>query len=38
MLFILVMDVLVYMFSKVENDGLLQQLSSSKKLHSLHVC
>jgi hypothetical protein len=39
MLSILVMDVLVYMFSKAENDGLLQQLSSRKKApSSLHVC
>jgi hypothetical protein len=37
MLFILVMDVLVYLFSKAENDGLLQQLSSSKKLHRVSM-
>jgi hypothetical protein len=37
MLFILVMDVLVYMFSKAENDGLLEQLSSRKKLHRVSM-
>ena len=35
LLFILAMDVLVYMFSKAEEEGLLQQLSNRKKLHRI---
>jgi hypothetical protein len=37
MLFILVMDVLVFLFSKAEKDGLLQQLSSRKELHRVSM-
>jgi hypothetical protein len=37
LLFILAMDVLVYMFSKAEEEGLLQQLSNRKKLHRISL-
>jgi hypothetical protein len=37
MLFILVMDVLGLLFSKVEEAGLLQQLSRRKKLHQIYI-
>jgi hypothetical protein len=33
----LAMDVLVYMFSKAEEEGLLQQLSNRKKLHRISL-
>ena len=38
MLFILIMDVLVFLFSNAEKDGLLQQLSSRKELHRVSIC
>jgi hypothetical protein len=37
LLFILAMDVLVYMFSKAEEAGLLQQLSNRRKLHRISL-
>jgi hypothetical protein len=37
MLFILVMDVLGFLFSKAEEEGLLQQLSCRKKLHRVSM-
>jgi hypothetical protein len=36
-MFILAMDVLVYMFSKAEEEGLLQQLSNRKRLHRISL-
>jgi hypothetical protein len=37
MLFILVMDVLGYLFSKAEEAGLLQQLAARRKLHRVSI-